>query len=178
MMLWFYDIQVSILWGKSQYIVTIVLQSDPVAILIIFAVRFSAATNRGKLLFQGSIYSTVYSWIRYMWAIQLGLIDAGSSMRSLSVLLSAMVMSLRTRTALEITQWASLTNISIRNCALRILAMAIIQEWRLFRLELLIVWLLSIYIHSRIRWYLCSGTQFNNIQGWNKHFAKLCMLGW
>ena len=36
--------------------------------------------------------------------IQLGLIDAGSSMRSLSVLLSAMETSLRTRTALEIAQ--------------------------------------------------------------------------
>ena len=95
MILWFYDLQVSILWGKSQYIVTIFLQSDPVAILIIFAVRFSAATNRGQLLFQGSVYFTVYSWIRYMWAIQLGLIDIGSSARSLSAPLTAVNTSLR-----------------------------------------------------------------------------------
>ena len=42
--------------------------------------------------------------IRYMRAIQLGLIDAGSSMHSLSVLLSAVEMSLRTQTGLEIAQ--------------------------------------------------------------------------
>ena len=41
---------------------------------------------------------------RYMWAIQLGLIDAGSDTHSLSVRLSAVEMRLRTQTALEITQ--------------------------------------------------------------------------
>jgi len=42
-----------------------------------------------------------------MQVIQLGLIDTGCSTRSLSVLLSAMETSLRTRTTLEITQWGS-----------------------------------------------------------------------
>ena len=44
-------------------------------------------------------------WIRYVWVIQLGMIDAGSSTRSFSVLLSAVETSLRTWTALEIAQW-------------------------------------------------------------------------
>ena len=133
MMLWFYDLQVSILWGKSQYIVTIFLQSDPVAILIIFAVRFSVATNWGQLLFQGSVYFTVYSWIRYMWAIQLGLIDIGSSARSLSVPLSAVNTSLRKCTALEIAQWASAGMITTRVYAPLVLAAATIRGQRLFR---------------------------------------------
>ena len=75
-----------------------------------------AATIRGRLLFEGSYYSRVVfillvdsnnNWIGYMWAIQLSLIDAGSSTRNLSVLLSAMVMSLGPQTALEIALWAS-----------------------------------------------------------------------
>ena len=132
MMLWFYDLQVSILWGKSQYIVTIFLQSDPVAILIIFAVRFSAATNRGQLLFQGSVYFTVYSWIRYMWAIQLGLIDIGSSARSLSAPLSAVNTSLRKCTALEIAQWASAGMITTHVYAPLVLAAATIRGRCLF----------------------------------------------
>ena len=91
----------------GNFLPQMMLWSDPVAILIIFAVRFSAATNRGQLLFQGSVYFTVYSWIRYMWAIQLGLIDIGSRARSLSAPLSAVNTSLRKCTALEIAQWAS-----------------------------------------------------------------------
>ena len=43
---------------------------------------------------------------RYMQAMQLGLIVAGSSMRGLSVLLSLVETSLRTQTALEIAQEA------------------------------------------------------------------------
>ena len=39
-----------------------------------------------------------------MWTIQLGLIDDGSNTHSLSVLLSAKKMSLRTHTVLEIAQ--------------------------------------------------------------------------
>ena len=132
MMLWFYDLQVSIL-GKSQYIITIFLQSDPVAILIIFAVRFSAATNRGQLLFQGSVYFIVYSWIRYMWGIQLGLIDIGSSVCSLSAPLSAVNTSLRKCTTLEIAQWASAGMITTRVYAPLVLAAATIWGRRLFR---------------------------------------------
>ena len=132
MMLWFYDLQVSILWGKSQHIVTIFLQSDPVVILIIFAVRFSAATNRGQLLFQGSVYFTVYSWMRYMWAIQLGLIDIGSAC-SLSAPLSAVNTSLRKCTALEIAQWASAGMITTRVYAPLVLAAATIRGRCLFR---------------------------------------------
>ena len=63
-----------------------------------------------------------------MWAIQLGLIDTGSSTRSLSVLLSAVEI----RTALEIAQLASETIISPRVRAPCILALATIREQRLF----------------------------------------------
>ena len=61
------------------------------------------------LLLEGGIYfvDSNDGWIRYMGVIQLGLIDAGSSTCSLSVLLLAVEMSLRTQTALEIAQWAS-----------------------------------------------------------------------
>ena len=57
------------------------------------------------LLFKGSVYfigklaDISDDWNRYMLAIQLGLIDPGSSMRSISVLLSAVETSLRTWTA-------------------------------------------------------------------------------
>ena len=78
---------------------------------ISFSVCFSAATTtRGQLLFVGGVYfigklaDSKDSRIRYMRAIQLGHINAGSSTHSLSVLLSAMEMSLRTQTALEIAQ--------------------------------------------------------------------------
>ena len=133
MMLWFYDLQVSILWGKSQYIVTIFLQSDPVTIQIIFTVPFSVATNRGQLLFLGSVYFTVYSWIRYMWAIELGLIDISSSTCSLSAPLSAVNTSLRKRTALEIAQWVPAGMITTRVYAPLVQAAATIRGRRLFR---------------------------------------------
>ena len=52
----------------------------------------------GIICFIGKQVDSNDSWIRYMQAIQLGLIDAGSSTPSLSVLLSAMETSLRTWT--------------------------------------------------------------------------------
>ena len=55
--------------------------------------------------------------IRYVWVIQLGLIDAGSGTRSLSVPLSTLETSLRTHTVLEIAQWASTRIISTHSCA-------------------------------------------------------------
>ena len=61
---------------------------------------------------------------RYMRAMQLGLIDAGSSTCSLSVLLSTVETSLRTRTALEIAQGALAGIISRHIHAPRILAAA------------------------------------------------------
>ena len=95
-----------------------------------FTVRFSAATTQGQLLFEGGIYSVGKpadsndGWIRYMRAIKLGLIDAASGTHSLSFLLSAVETGLRTRTALEITQWASAAMISTRVRVPRILAAA------------------------------------------------------
>ena len=71
------------------------------------------------------------AWMRYTQAIQLGLIDAGSSMCSLSVLLSAVEMSLRTQIALEIAQWAPATIISTHVRALCILVAATIRGWLL-----------------------------------------------
>ena len=65
------------------------------------------------LLFEGSFYfirklvDSNDGWNKYMRAIQLGLIDAGSSAHSLSVLLSVVKTSLWTQTALEIVQGAS-----------------------------------------------------------------------
>ena len=59
-----------------------------------------------------------------MKGLQLGLIDAGSSTRSLSVLLSAVETSHRTRRALEIAQEALAGIISRRVRAPRILAAA------------------------------------------------------
>ena len=61
-----------------------------------------------------------------MRAIQVGMIDAGSSMRILSVLLSAVETSLRTQTDLEIAQLASTAIISMRIRVLHILAVATI----------------------------------------------------
>ena len=80
---------------------------------------------------------------RYMWVIQIGLIEAGSSMHSLSVLLSAVEMSLRTCTILEIAQGALAAIISTRTlCAQCELATATIQGWHLFRSKLPVVRLL------------------------------------
>ena len=54
-------------------------------------------------------------------------------MRSLSVLLSAVETSLRTQTAQEIAQEASVGIISIHVCALRIVAAATIRGYRLIK---------------------------------------------
>ena len=67
-----------------------------------------------------------------MWAIQLGLIDAGGSTHNLSVLLSAVKTGLRMHTALEIAH--------VFVCYVRVVfillrapdCVATIQEWRLF----------------------------------------------
>ena len=67
----------------------------------------------GRLLFKGGVYfvgkpaDSNDGWNKYMRTLQLDLIDTGSSMCSVSVLLLAMETSLRTRAALEIAQWAS-----------------------------------------------------------------------
>ena len=58
----------------------------------------------GGVYFVGRLLDGNNGSIRYMRAIQLGLIDADSNMHSLSVLLSAVEMSLRTQTGLEIAQ--------------------------------------------------------------------------
>ena len=79
------------------------------------------------LLFEGGIYfigtppDSNDGWIRYMWALQLGLIDTGSSMHSLLVLLSAVETSLRTHTVLEIAQWESVGIISTQVCVPHVL---------------------------------------------------------
>ena len=77
-----------------------------------------------------------------MRAIQLRLIDTGSSTHSLLVLLSAMKMNLRAWRALEIAQWVSAEIISTCVRALCILAMATLWGWCLFHSELPIVQLL------------------------------------
>ena len=78
-----------------------------------------------------------------MRAIQLGVIGAGSITHSLplslSVLLSAVEMTLRTHTALEIAQWVLAEIICTHTHVLCILATVTIQGWHLFRLELPIV---------------------------------------
>ena len=75
--------------------------------------------------------------------MQLGLIDAGSSTRSLSVLLSAMETSLRTQITLETAQWAWAGIISTRICVLCVLAAANIRGRRLFAWSL---WLCDYYL--------------------------------
>ena len=67
----------------------------------IFCCLFSMATIRGWHL---KLADSNDSWIRYMQAIQLSLIDAGSSVHSLSVLLLAMETSLRAWTAPQLMQ--------------------------------------------------------------------------
>ena len=79
------------------------------------------ATIQGWLLFKGGIYFIGKSidsndWNRYMQAIEIGMIDTGSSKCSLSVLLSVKT-SLRTQTGLEIAQSASAAIISTRICS-------------------------------------------------------------
>ena len=86
-----------------------------------------------QLLFEGGIYmyflgkaaDSTDGRIRYIWAIQLGLIDAGSSYTA--VLLSAVETSLSTWTPLEIAQWALAEIISTCIRALHKLATATVQ---------------------------------------------------
>ena len=91
-----------------------------------------------------------------MGAIQLRLIDTGST-HSLSDLLSAVEMNLRTWTALEIAQWVSAAIISTHVCVPHILTTATVWGWCLFRLELPIVRLLfdgSNYLSAAtIQWW-------------------------
>ena len=73
---------------------------------------FAVHLVRLRLLFKGDVYFIGKSadsnhWNRYIWAIQIGMIDASISTCSLSVLLSAVEMSLGTCTALEIAQWVA-----------------------------------------------------------------------
>ena len=73
----------------------------------LLTVRLVRLTNWVRLLFETGVYfvgkpaGSTDSWIRYMQVIQLGLTDAGISTHSLSVLLSVVEMSPRTRTAVE-----------------------------------------------------------------------------
>ena len=66
-----------------------------------------------RLLFKDGVYffgkpaDINDSWIRYVRAIQRRLLDAGSSIHNLSVLLSAMEKSCTTRTALALARWPS-----------------------------------------------------------------------
>ena len=78
-------------------------------------------------------------WNNYFWAIQLGLIDVGSSTCSLSGLLSAVETSLRAQTGLVIAQWASAAIFSMRVCVQHILAVATIRGQCLLCSKLLIV---------------------------------------
>ena len=96
----------------------------------------------GSLYFIGEAADSNDGWNKYMWAIQLGLIDAGSSTWSLSVLLSAVETSFRTWTPLEIAQWAIAAIISMHVHVQRILAMATNPGWHLFCSEFPIVWIL------------------------------------
>ena len=72
---------------------TVFLWSDATA----FTVRFSAATNPGWLLFEGSVhFIEIPQWrLNKVGDTAIGLIDAGSSMHSLSVLLWAVETSFR-----------------------------------------------------------------------------------
>ena len=63
------------------------------------------------------------------------MVDAGSSMRRFSVLLSTVEKSIRTQAALKIAQWVLAAIISMHVRTPRILATATIQGQRLFRSE-------------------------------------------
>ena len=103
----------------------------------------SSIGRRGYYLraafFFGKSADTNVGWIRYVWAIQWWLLDAVSSKRSLSVLVSGMERSRTTWTALALVlaRWPSpIIHIHVRVHVLRIAAMATIQGWHLFRSEL------------------------------------------
>ena len=110
---------------------TVFLRSDAAAII------YFAATIRGRLLFEGSVYwfgkpgDTNNGWIGYKWVRQCRLLDAVSSTHSLSVLLSAVGM---THTTPALVWWPSSEIIRTRvcMCVLHLLAAATIQGWRLF----------------------------------------------
>ena len=72
-------------------------------------------------------------WMRYIRAIQLGLVDTGSRTRSLSVQLLAVETSRRTQTALALAWWQSAAVTCTRICVPHILAMATIQPQLLFK---------------------------------------------
>ena len=101
----------------------------------------SSIGRRGYYLraafFFGKSADTNVGWIRYVWAIQWWLLDAVSSKRSLSVLVSGMERSRTTWTALALVlaQWPS-PIIHIHVHVLHIAAMATIQGRHLFRSEL------------------------------------------
>ena len=63
-------------------------------------------------------------WMRYIQAIQLGLVDTGSRTHSLSVQLLAVETSRRTQTALALAWWQSAAIICTRICVPHILAKA------------------------------------------------------
>ena len=104
----------------------------------LFHCSFCAATIRGRLLFKGSIYffgksGDVDGWIRCIQVRRWWLLDAVSSMRSLSVLLSAVGTTHTTQTVLALAWWPSSEIIRTRVCMLCLLAAATIQGRSFFR---------------------------------------------
>ena len=85
-------------------------QSDTAA-AILFCCSFCAATIRGWLLFEGGVYSFGKAgdinngWIRYIRLRQWRLLDAVSSTRNLSLLLSAVRTTCTTQTVLVLAWW-------------------------------------------------------------------------
>ena len=114
-------------WWQCSKPSTVFLQSDDVVTLSLLTLV--QLLLEGGVYFVGKLTDSIDDWNRYMEAIQLGLVDAGSSTHSLSVLLWAMETSLRTRTALEIAQWALAASISMRICVPCTLAVAIIRRY-------------------------------------------------
>ena len=115
---------------------SVVLRSDaaPTIFLLLSFVR---------VLFEGCFRKPVdinNSWIRYKQVMQWRLLDGVISMCSPSVLLPAMEKNCTTWTALALVYWSLAEIISIRVCVPRILAVATVQELRLFRSELLVLW--------------------------------------
>ena len=138
----------------------IFIWSDAAA-TIFFAACFSAATIEGGVYFFGKLTDIKDGWIRYIRAIQWWLLDAVSSLHSLSVLLSAMETSRTTRIALVLAWWPSSEIIRTR---LHVLAMATIGGRCLFHSELPIVLPLfvgGVYLYScsEACWDSCSWAQ-------------------
>ena len=130
----------------------------------------------GGVYFVGKLADSIDDWNRYIWAIQKGMIDTGSSTHSLSLLLSAVWTSLRTQTGLEIAQWALAASISIHICAPCTLVVATIHGVPfLFCSELPIVRLLfedGDYSKavSNQRNTVESTAVIKVCTGWHKHF--------